>query len=305
MKVSVLINNYNYAQFISEAIESVAKQTRLPDELIVVDDGSTDNSLEVIQEAIKDLPYAKLISTENQGQLSAVNEGFKASTGDILFFLDSDDCYKENHIERCLQLLEEKPHIDFVYTSLQYIGDKNSIRHCFDASQQRGISVISTGYMHAYIGTVMSCMAVKRKYIEHILPMPDKYLSDWKVRADNIIIWGSSISGACKYYLREATTCYRVHRNNSYFGKESETALEELEYMRMSERIINYMWNSLGYSDRRLPFEVVKEFKTIERPILENVKCYKNIYGRTSAPTRKKISKTLKLYRCWIHTLLK
>ena len=88
--VSVIINNYNYGHFLGEAIDSVLNQTYPNIEIVVVDDGSTDNSREIISSY-----QEKIISVlkENGGQASAFNAGFAASRGDIIFMLDSDDIF--------------------------------------------------------------------------------------------------------------------------------------------------------------------------------------------------------------------
>ncbi|MEL6334977.1 MAG: glycosyltransferase, partial [Cyanobacteria bacterium J06626_26] len=89
--VSVIISNYNYGRFITEAIESVLNQRYSNVELIVVDDGSTDNSRDIIQS------YShRLISVfqANSGQGAAFNAGLAQASGDIICFLDADDYYR-------------------------------------------------------------------------------------------------------------------------------------------------------------------------------------------------------------------
>ncbi len=86
--ITVVISSYNYARFVGVTIQSVIDQTRAADEIIVVDDGSVDNSLEVIAGYSG---FVHLIAKRNGGQASALNAGFAASRGDIVFFLDSDD----------------------------------------------------------------------------------------------------------------------------------------------------------------------------------------------------------------------
>lgn len=86
--VSVVVDNYNYGRFLGPAIDSALAQTYAPVEVIVVDDGSTDGSREVIS------GYGDLITVvlkENGGQASAFNEGFSRSRGDVVIFLDADD----------------------------------------------------------------------------------------------------------------------------------------------------------------------------------------------------------------------
>src|ERR1700733_6356835 len=88
--VTILINNYNYGRYLSKAIESALAQNYSDFEIIVVDDGSTDESREVIARyAGKIKPVLKL----NGGQASAFNAGYAASRGDIICLLDSDDWF--------------------------------------------------------------------------------------------------------------------------------------------------------------------------------------------------------------------
>src|SRR6266700_1460758 len=85
---SIIIDNYNYGRFLEQAIESALNQNYLRTEVIVVDDGSTDNSREVIARyGNRILPLVK----DNGGQASAFNAGFRRSHGEVVLFLDADD----------------------------------------------------------------------------------------------------------------------------------------------------------------------------------------------------------------------
>lgn len=97
-EISVLLNNYNYGRFLGEAIASVLAQEYQDFELIIVDDGSTDNSEEII-DSFSDERIRK-IRKANGGQLSAFNRGFAESRGKILCFLDSDDVYPPGYLPR-------------------------------------------------------------------------------------------------------------------------------------------------------------------------------------------------------------
>ena len=95
--VSIIINNYNYALYLNDAIQSALKQTYSPIEVIVVDDGSTDHSKNVIR-SYQD--HVIPIFKENGGQASACNAGFSGSKGEIIFFLDADDYYYPEAVEK-------------------------------------------------------------------------------------------------------------------------------------------------------------------------------------------------------------
>lgn len=96
--VSVIIPAYNSAEYILDCLSSVFKQTYLPSEVIVIDDGSTDRTAEIV----KGFSRVRYIYQKNQGLSAARNMGIKNSTGKWLAFLDSDDAWKEDHLEKVI-----------------------------------------------------------------------------------------------------------------------------------------------------------------------------------------------------------
>jgi glycosyltransferase involved in cell wall biosynthesis len=99
---SVIVNNYNYGRFVQEAIDSALDQSYPLTEVIVVDDGSTDQSREIIARyGDRIIPVFK----ENGGQASAFNAGFRASRGQVIAFLDADDALFPNVIENAVHLM--------------------------------------------------------------------------------------------------------------------------------------------------------------------------------------------------------
>src|SRR5687767_8093344 len=88
LRASVIITNYNYGRYLNAAIDSALSQTYTPCEVVVVDDGSTDGSAELVA-AYRDRVVP--VFTEHGGQAAAFNAGFAASCGDVVCFLDADD----------------------------------------------------------------------------------------------------------------------------------------------------------------------------------------------------------------------
>src|SRR5215467_9749990 len=95
--VSIVINNYNYGAFVGEAIRSALSQTYSRVEVVVVDDGSTDNSRSVLETFGKAIVC---VFKTNEGQSSAFNMGFAKSSGDIVCFLDADDLFLPHKVAR-------------------------------------------------------------------------------------------------------------------------------------------------------------------------------------------------------------
>jgi glycosyltransferase involved in cell wall biosynthesis len=110
--VSIIINNYNYERFLSQAIDSALNQTYPHTEVIVVDDGSTDNSREIINsyghQIIK-------VFKDNGGQASALNAGFAASKGEIICLLDADDLFLAEKVSEVVDCFKSYPNADWVF----------------------------------------------------------------------------------------------------------------------------------------------------------------------------------------------
>lgn len=100
MKASIIINNYNYGHFLKEAVESALHQTHPDTEVIVVDDGSNDDSLKVLESYKSRI---KVIAKRNGGQGSCYSEGFARCSGEVVLFLDADDYLRADCIERVLR----------------------------------------------------------------------------------------------------------------------------------------------------------------------------------------------------------
>lgn len=111
--VSVIIMNYNYADFLPVAIESCLRQTYPRVETIVVDDGSTDTSAQVIESyGDRIIPVLK----PNGGQASALNAGFATSSGEIICLLDADDLFLPERLAHVVELFQSAPDVDWVFT---------------------------------------------------------------------------------------------------------------------------------------------------------------------------------------------
>ena len=122
--VSVIIPNYNHAQYVGDAIWSVLTQEYRNFEIIVVDDGSTDNSREVIAQFGDKVQY---IHQKNAGLSAARNTGIKASKGVLIGVLDADDMYESIFLSTLVAALQENPDADGVYCGYQFVDHKNNL----------------------------------------------------------------------------------------------------------------------------------------------------------------------------------
>jgi glycosyltransferase involved in cell wall biosynthesis len=120
--VSVVIPSYNYARFIREAVDSALAQTVPPLEIIVVDDGSTDNTLEVMAAYASDA-RVRYLRQENSGLSAARNAGIRAARGEFIALLDADDRWKPEKLSRQLDKFTEES-VGLVYSGREVFDDK-------------------------------------------------------------------------------------------------------------------------------------------------------------------------------------
>ena len=123
--VSVVIPNYNYARYLRGTIDSVTVQTFPDIEIVVVDDGSTDGSTEILESYGERI---RAIFQQNQGVSAARNNGVAASTGEYVAFLDADDLWLPEKIEKQLQRFADDPNLGLVHVGVDEVdADGNSL----------------------------------------------------------------------------------------------------------------------------------------------------------------------------------
>ena len=124
-KVSVIIPVYNASEFLEECLDSILHQTLKEIEVICVDDGSSDNSLEILQKYKDQDPRIIIISQRNQGAGAARNKGMSMATGKYLSFLDSDDFFEKDMLKLAYDKAEEDKADFVVFNSDQYYTEKD------------------------------------------------------------------------------------------------------------------------------------------------------------------------------------
>ena len=120
-KVSVAIPTYNRARFLAECIESILKQTFQDFEILLIDDGSTDNTSEIVSAYC---PPVKYFRQENKGAPTAYNKGITEAIGDYVWLVDSDDVLLEDALELGVEVLDRWPKVGFVYGQAYVIDEE-------------------------------------------------------------------------------------------------------------------------------------------------------------------------------------
>jgi glycosyltransferase involved in cell wall biosynthesis len=209
--VSIIVNNYNYGQFLQESIESACSQSYQNTEIIVVDDGSTDNSKDVIQSFGDRI---RPIFQENGGQAAAFNTGFAACNGEIILFLDADDTLLPQAVEKIVSAWE--PGVAKVHYLLHAIdGEGQSLGYTYPARCEylgRGDVVSDLLNRGVYGVAPTTANALSREALSHIFPIPaEKY----RISADGYIATAVVFHGKV-LAIEEPLGQYRVHGNNNW-----------------------------------------------------------------------------------------
>ena len=143
--VSIITPSFNQAPFIAETIESVLNQDYPNLEYIIVDGGSTDGSVEIIQSYADKLAW--WVSEKDKGQTDAINKGFARANGQILAWLNSDDTYEPNAIREAVEFLMQNPDVGMVYGDCNFI-DENSYKFGKFNAAQTDLEKLQRGYVH-------------------------------------------------------------------------------------------------------------------------------------------------------------
>jgi len=120
--ISIILPVFNKEKLLARAIESVIQQTISDWELIIVNDGSGDSSIEVAKKYLKKTPQIICLDLKHAGVSNAINSGFNSSHGSYITTLGADDFYKPNHLEDNLNSLKHHPEIDLIMSKAEIIG---------------------------------------------------------------------------------------------------------------------------------------------------------------------------------------
>jgi glycosyltransferase involved in cell wall biosynthesis len=203
---------YNYRAYVGAAIDSILAQTRPAEEIIVVDDGSTDGVGEILDRYIGRL---RAIRQENRGPSAAVNRGLAETTGDAVAFLDSDDLWARDKLERQCAVLATDASIDGVFGHIkQFTGNDP-----FPTGIDRGCAL-----QHPQPGVSRNTLLVRRYVFDRF------GLFDESLRATDFVPWYARAValGFQATILPEVLAYRRLHSANTGVVRRSEQQQENL-----------------------------------------------------------------------------
>ncbi|HEV2274360.1 MAG TPA: glycosyltransferase family A protein [Acidobacteriaceae bacterium] len=256
--VSVLITSYNYGRFLGQAIESALGQSYRPMEVIVSDDGSEDNSCEVVQGYIDRGEPVKLLRGEHRGMAGSLNAAFEASSGDIICLLDADDYFLPGKIEAVVYGLRSEPSAGFAIHRAQMVDQHDRQRGIYPLlrSLPQGDCLETT--LHN-AGVLMglpptSNLSLRRETALSIFPIPERFRGYAEQVIHRIAPLVTSICA-----IDQPLSVWRLHGRND--GNSARVAAERLE------RELSYMrdlwFEQSNHLIRRNP-EVAKRMPALE-----------------------------------------
>lgn len=253
--VSIIIDNYNYGRFLGYAIDSALSQSYEHLEVIVVDDGSTDDSREVVARyGERIVPVLK----ENGGQASAMNAGFARSRGDVVIFLDSDDALMPLAAEAAVDAFVKHPGTAKVEYRMEVIDEagrpsgeiKPPLYRAIDSGDVRR-RVLAFPFDMSWLAT--SGNAFSSTVLRRIFPIPE---ADFRILADFYLSHVAALFGTV-VAVDDVMARYRIHGANNYqaagVSLEVRTLPRNIACMRATNRQLLKYARELGLGAYKMP----------------------------------------------------
>jgi len=236
-KVSVIIPVYNSSKYLEECINSVINQTYKNLEIIIINDDSTDNSLDIIN-SFNDKRIKLIDLPKNGGVSNARNKGIEASTGDYICFLDSDDFWSLKKIEKQVKFIKNKV---FIYSDYEYY--KNGKRKRVKVPK-------SITYSEALKNTIIFTSTVM--FNMNFLNKDDIYMPNIKLGQDSSTWWKVLNKIGIAYGMNEVLSIYRVgdkslssNKIKSVIGTWKIYKLQNISFMKRLYYFNCYIFNAV------------------------------------------------------------
>lgn len=217
-QVSIIIPAYNKAELTCRTLESVLAQTYMDREIIVVDDGSQDQTRQAMERYGKQIQY---VYKKNGGACSARNEGIRQAKGKYLAFIDCDDLYEAQKISTCIDYLERHSHFGFVHTAASFIDREDHVVGLYDHPSSYKEGWIA---QRLILGNFIcnSTVVVRREVLDRAGLFDESIFppGDWDM-------WLRLADIAQVGYIAQPLTKYRVS-DNFIFNRLEQSLIEEL-----------------------------------------------------------------------------
>lgn len=288
--ITVIMPSYNYARFISESIESVLTQSAGDLELLIIDDGSTDKSREIIADfAHKDHRVKALFHSKNEGISKTINDGFDVSSGKYIAITNADDVWAEDKIEQELGVLKNNENL-IVWSEGAIIDDRGNdtgktFTQLHEATQKNKSGMIFDELLKRNFIMFSSILGLRTILTKIRLDTKIKYMNDWLYFVD-------LAKDHEFYYIDKPLVKYRIHGRNTTADR-SGYLLDDINIRNMfCRRYSPYMSKNIKAEQY---FEIGRSYKEMGRINL----CNYNMFKALTVDTHNKNAK------CYLAKVLK
>lgn len=274
-EVSVVIPTYNSAHFLGEALQSVFDQTFKDYELIVVDDGSTDETKQIVAEYGDKIKY---IFQENSGPASAKNNGIRNSVGKYIAFLDADDLWLPTKLEKQVKTFQQSPELAMIFTEHSVFNDRG-IYLALIGKRKRLIKGDIARNIFLHNGVATPTVIVRKEIFNKIgLFEEDLYMAE----DDNM--WVRIAANFDVELIDEPLAKYRIHSRSMTADKKklfeavlTNVRLLSYRYEGVKERIKNVIPQKLSQVQFSVGYDHFEngDFKEARRAFAQGIRCYK------------------------------
>lgn len=220
--ISIITTSYNYGEYISETIKSIQAQSYSDWELIIVDDSSEDNSVEIIKSFCKDKRIKLICHDKNKGLTQSVKTGLKYAKGEWIAFLESDDLWRENTLQERVRAIKNNPQVGIIFNDVEEFGDDNTILAVKNNLDKNRVKISKLNFpknifydlnIENFLLTFSAVMIKKEILDDCPLDTPIDALLDWW-----IFIHISFNNEA--FYINKKLTKWRQHKNSYLFRRK-------------------------------------------------------------------------------------
>lgn len=250
--VSVLLSTYNGEKYILEQLESLRIQSRHIDEVLIIDDCSTDSTVQVCRDYISyhqlNQEWRVFINETNKGWIINFHEGQKMILGDIVFFCDQDDIWKNDKVQQALDILDQHEFVDVIATREDLLYNDGNVVNAKDSEGFELIN-ISKRPEDFYIRCSGCTMAFRRKFSESIY---DEFTGCW---AHDDMMWKIAGANGRMLLCHKSSILHRIHGNNVSRQKRRDKCrrISDIqEYIVNLERYRDYLFRHIeceGYQE--------------------------------------------------------
>ena len=286
MKLSIIVPNYNNSKFLQKCIESILKQTFCDYELIIIDDGSTDDSKKIIDK-FSDDRIIKIFQYNQNGAI-ARNRGLEIARGKYIFFLDSDDELYDDHVLE--RMLKEIKNNDLLLTNYCTVDENSNFLEYYDIEKDNKICV-DTKYKYSLISPVPSNKLYKNDiikkynlffdnvrigqdlnfYLKYLcviesVKICDFYSYNYRILNNSV----SRIKNLNFFDIYNTFKCIKKYYSNMNFQEEYN------KYISLCELIhYNTQFNKIKYSNNNKEKKIIYNFMLFCFSTINYKKCYK------------------------------